>query len=158
MSARFNVVPSFGLFGSADTGVLSIVNNGFPTIKVGEPVTLPLQSSNAVTPVVWGFFGSLPTGLTLAGSNIVGTPTTAGGFDFVLSVQDATGKSVQKSLSIGVIANAPVTTTTPPPATTPATTPATEDDETSVIDTISEYKWYIIGGATAIGIFAILKN
>ena len=62
------------------------------------------------TPITWTIAsGSLPTGLSLVGDTISGTPTTAGTFNFTVKAVNGTSPDATKAFSI-VIAVAPVTT------------------------------------------------
>ncbi|MBX3173939.1 MAG: putative Ig domain-containing protein [Gemmatimonadaceae bacterium] len=66
---------------------------------------------------VWSVIGgSLPSGLTLAGSGISGTPDIPGRADFIVRVSTTDGRSAQQALSIDVHGTLVVTTTLLPGA------------------------------------------
>jgi hypothetical protein len=78
-----------------------------PNSETGTPYSQTLAATGD-TPITWSVeSGALPTGLTLSGNTISGTPTAAGAFNFTVKATNAAGNGT-KPLSI--------TITTPPPA------------------------------------------
>jgi hypothetical protein len=71
---------------------LSITTDGqLPSDGVGGPYSLKLAAYGGLEPYTWSISGTLPPGLKLhpATGVISGTPTTAGDYDFVVTVTDS---------------------------------------------------------------------
>lgn len=75
---------------------------------VGSVFSRQLIATGGQTPYTWSLIsGSLPDGVGLNPSGIVGgTPTATGTFDFTVKVTDAQSATAQKALSITIIAPA----------------------------------------------------
>lgn len=89
----------------------------------GTAYSFAVPISGGSTPLTWSISaGALPTGLTLSGGAISGTPNANAGqspFAFTVQVQDAAGMSATQAYSIAVNnPAAPVIATTAPPAGT----------------------------------------
>ncbi|MFD5831486.1 M4 family metallopeptidase [Lentzea sp. NPDC060358] len=80
------------------TGTVTVGNPGNQSTAVGTAVSLPLSASGGTAPYTWSATG-LPAGLSLSGSTISGTPTTAGTSTVTVTAQDSTGKSGSASFS-----------------------------------------------------------
>jgi hypothetical protein len=79
---------------------LAIATNSPPASTVGNSYSEPLTATGGSGSFLWSVTG-LPPGITLNGSTLTGTPTTAGTYASVVVVKDmVTGASVQKTLSI----------------------------------------------------------
>ena len=108
--------------GQADTQALSIVINLFnpPNITtttlqggiVGQSYNQTLQANGGIGALTWSISaGSLPAGLTSSpAGTISGIPTSAGTFNFTVTVRDTLNQSDTQDLSIAV--SAPLTITT----------------------------------------------
>jgi hypothetical protein len=95
---------------------LSVISpTTLPDGTVGSPYSQSLAVTGGTLPYTWSITsGALPDGLTLAGSTISGTPTTAGAFTFVVQVKDSTSDTASGTLSITVNPALIVATTTIP--------------------------------------------
>ena len=114
--------------GQADTQALSIVINLFnpPNITtttlqgviVGQSYNQTLQANGGIGALTWSVPpGSLPAGLTLSpAGTISGIPTSAGTFNFTVTVRDTLNQSDTQDLSIAVSAPLEITTTSLPAA------------------------------------------
>ncbi|HEX7306819.1 M4 family metallopeptidase [Lentzea sp.] len=80
------------------TGTVTVSNPGNQSGTVGTAVSLPLSASGGTAPYTWSATG-LPAGLSLNGSTISGTPTTAGTSNVTVTAQDSAGKSGSASFS-----------------------------------------------------------
>ena len=122
-SGTFNFtvkVTSSGKSGESDTQALKLVvapalsvsTGSLPTGQVSVAYSQTLQASGGTPPYTWSIStGSLPAGLSLSGSQISGTPATAGTANFTVKVEDSNSASAVRALSI-TVAPAPVTITT----------------------------------------------
>ena len=87
-------------------GPLTILSTSpLGTGTVGSVFFRQLIASGGTTPYTWSLVsGSLPGGLLLNPSGVVGgTPTATGTFDFTVRVTDAQNNTAQKALSITII-------------------------------------------------------
>ena len=111
--------------GAVTTQPLSIAVPAGPTIsttalaggEVGVAYSQPVVATGGTTSNAWSVSaGVLPGGLRLdpATGIISGSPTTAGTFDFTVSVQDANAFVATQNLSIAVAARVSITTTALP--------------------------------------------
>lgn len=78
------------------TSPLELTWNGFPTLKgtVGSFISVDFTPSTGDGPFSYGIAGALPPGLSISGSILSGTPTTAGTFPIQLTIIDSVGVSV----------------------------------------------------------------
>ena len=84
---------------------VSILNTSpLPGGTVGTQYAVALSVSGGTPPYNWSYTGSLPPGLSLASSQslIIGTPTTAGSYQFTLTVVDQNGASASKAFALAV--------------------------------------------------------
>lgn len=83
---------------------LVILNTTMPVGTVGTPYTQALTASGGKLPLTWSLKGNnaLPSGLTISGSTITGTPDTAGTTNFTLVVTDAAGVAVEKPFDLTI--------------------------------------------------------
>ena len=115
--------------GQSDTQALSIVINLFnaPNITtttlqgviVGQSYNQTLHANGGIGALTWSVSaGSLPAGLILdpTAGTISGVPTSAGTFNFTVTVRDTLNQSDTKNLSIAVSAPLAITTTALPAA------------------------------------------
>ncbi len=74
-----------------------------PTAEVTDPYLAGISTSGGTTPFIWSQTG-LPGGLTMSSTTgaITGTPTASGAFTVAVTLTDASGASVNKSLSLAV--------------------------------------------------------
>jgi hypothetical protein len=94
----------------SDTAIdLTITTTSLPDGQVGTFYTRTLAASGGATPYTWSVSaGSPPTGLSLTGNVISGTPTVAETATFTVQVTDAVMATDTQSLSITIGTSAPV--------------------------------------------------
>ncbi|AXV09895.1 Serine protease, subtilase family (plasmid) [Euzebya pacifica] len=105
-----------------------------PSGSIGQPYATTLTAAGGTTPYTWAVAsGTLPAGLALDSGTgeIVGTPTAAGTFGFVITVTDANGATASAPLTTG---NAPATTQPGTDINTPVIVTPTNPDGTPVVD------------------------
>jgi hypothetical protein len=85
---------------------LSFVTAALPDASQALPYTQTLSATGGKLPYSWSILsGSLPTGLTLSSAGTIsGAPGPLGVFNFIVSVTDANSITVQRPLSIKVVA------------------------------------------------------
>ena len=83
---------------------LVILNTTLPSGTVGAAYAEALTASGGKLPLAWSLKDqtSLPSGLTITGSSITGTPDTAGTTTFTLVATDADGVKVEKPFDISI--------------------------------------------------------
>ncbi|MGA1075328.1 MAG: Ig domain-containing protein, partial [Ilumatobacteraceae bacterium] len=83
---------------------LAVTTSSLAGGTTGTAYSASLAASGGTTPYTWSITtGSLPAGLTLTGSTISGTPTTAGTSTFTVQVTDNAARTATRSLSIEVV-------------------------------------------------------
>src|SRR5262249_8667003 len=74
-----------------------------PGGTVGAAYTQTLSATGGTPSYVWSLaVGSLPSGLSLSGGVLSGTPTTAGQYSFTLTVTDGANQSASRLFSLTV--------------------------------------------------------
>lgn len=98
---------------------LSITTSSLPNGQVGVAYNHTLSASGGIPPLAWSAT-ALPAGIRLdAGTGALsGTPQQAGVFSVNLKVQDATGATASRTLSLTVIEGLTITTAATLPAAT----------------------------------------
>jgi hypothetical protein len=99
---------------------LTISTSSLPGGTTGTAYSQTLAATGGKTPHKWSMAsGSLPAGLSLAGSTgvISGTPTTTGTSTFSVQVKDANNTTSTKTLSIIIYAPLSISTSTLPAGT-----------------------------------------
>ncbi|HIJ86309.1 MAG TPA: S8 family serine peptidase [Desulfuromonadales bacterium] len=110
-----------------------------------------LTASNGTYPLSWSIAsGSLPTGLSLTAATgvIGGAPTAAGPFSFTAQVIDASGRSVQKSMTITIYTLPSISTSTLATGTVGSTYSAT----LAATGAKAPYTWSISSGSMPSGL------
>ncbi|HEY1214071.1 MAG TPA: putative Ig domain-containing protein [Bryobacteraceae bacterium] len=100
---------------AASTSTLTITTTSLPSGTVGTAYTAAISAAGGVSPYTCAVTsGSLPSGLSLSGCAINGTPTAAANSSLVFSVTDAAGTSASsKSLALAVADAATLDITSP---------------------------------------------
>lgn len=82
---------------------LAITTTSLAAGIVGAPYSQSLVAAGGTPPYSWAITsGSLPSGLSLSGAQIAGTPSTAGPFAFSVRVTDSANATADASLSITI--------------------------------------------------------
>mgnify|MGYP001009379411 CR=1 FL=1 len=90
---------------TVSSSTLSITTTSLSDAKVGTSYSASLSASGGSAPYSWSVdpgSGVLPSGLSLTGSTISGTPTATGTFNFVARVTDNASATTTMALSIVV--------------------------------------------------------
>jgi hypothetical protein len=133
---------------------LTIVTGSLPAATVGQAYTATLSVSGGTAPYTWAVAaGALPAGLTLTGGTgvIAGTPISATGSPFTMTIRvtDANNVTDSKPLTIAVTAGLTILTTALPQAfqgvAYTATLIATGGSGTG-------YTWSIVSGSLPAGL------
>lgn len=102
---RFAALAILGAAALSGQSALSILNTSpLPVGTVGVQYAVALSVSGGTAPYTWSYTGSLPPGLSLVPSQslIIGTPTTAGNYQFTLTVVDQNNVSVSKVFNLPI--------------------------------------------------------
>lgn len=99
---------------------LTVVTPSLPGGQVGTPYAADLSAAGSAGPYTWSLAsGSLPAGLQLSSSGVIGgTPTTSGGGIFTVRVTDGAAATATRVLSITVTGVLDITTRALPEART----------------------------------------
>jgi hypothetical protein len=99
---------------------ISPASAALPAALVGAAYAASLTVSGGTPPYTWAVASgsSLPTGFSLNGTALVGTPTTPGTYSFALTAKDATGLSTTSIYVLTVGAGLIISTPSLPPAVT----------------------------------------
>jgi large repetitive protein len=109
--------------GKVNRATLSItIFSGFTIIttspalgQVDVAYNYPLATANGSNPITWAIIGgTLPSGLSLSGSAITGTPTTSGASSVTIQATDGGGQQTSEVLSFTVVPPPTVSTTALP--------------------------------------------
>jgi hypothetical protein len=99
---RYQLIPAYAL------QTLTIVSTSpLPAGQVGVAYSFDFGAIGGVPPYTWSLAsGTLPTGLTLTGPVLSGTPTAAGPYTFTIKVQDQIGSTFMLAFTMTVSAAA----------------------------------------------------
>jgi len=87
----------------AATSPITVTPASLPTPNVGTAYSVSLSASGGTAPYTYSLAsGSPPTGLTVSGNVISGTPTAAGTYTFTMHVVDNASVATNKSYSVTV--------------------------------------------------------
>lgn len=89
--------------------VLTITSTNTKSGSVGVALTHNLTGSGGTSPYTWST-NTLPAGLSLSGSTISGTPTTAGTTSVTVTITDSNSVTTTQTLTITISANSPTIT------------------------------------------------
>jgi hypothetical protein len=83
---------------------LSVVTSALPAANVGAAYSVFLVRAGGAAPYVWDVeSGTLPPGIALSDAgDLVGTPTTAGSYEFTVRVQDTSDQTATALLTLQV--------------------------------------------------------
>jgi hypothetical protein len=130
---------------------LAVTTVSLPDGTTGAAYSQALTATGGTAPYSWSVSaGSLPAGLTLpSGGTISGTPTTAGTSSFTVVVTDTDGNTATQALSLAVVAELAVTTTTLPAGV--AGGPYSQT--LAAAGGTTPYAWSLASGALPAGVF-----
>jgi len=131
---------------------LSITTATLPNAATGIAYNQTLSATGGAPPLQWTVSGgALPAGLslTVATGVISGTPTVAGSFNFTVRVQDATGGTATRALSLVAAEGLSIKTPTALPA---ATEGASYSQTLLAAGGTAPYTWSVSVGAPPPGL------
>jgi hypothetical protein len=102
---RFVALAAFCAAALPGQSAFSIVNTSpLPVGSVGVQYAVALSVSGGTPPYTWTYTGSLPPGVSLVSSQslIIGTPTTAGSYQFTLNVVDQNNTTASKVFALAI--------------------------------------------------------
>ena len=149
---------SSGKSPDSDTQALSLVvapplvisTSSLPAGQVGVAYSQTLQAGGGTAPYTWSVAtGNLPSGLSLSGTQISGTPAAAGNSNFTVKVVDANSASMTKALSI-TVAPAPLSITTASLAGGQVAVAYSQTLQAS--EGTGNYSWSVSGGSLPAGL------
>ena len=115
----FRAIDTNGLVGTASfpitiVSTLGITTTSLPNALVSSPYSQALAATAGTAPYTWTLAsGALPPGLSLSGSTISGTPTTAGTYNFTVQATDSSTPSHQSATqALSIYVNSPVSVAT----------------------------------------------
>ena len=84
-----------------------IITGTLPDSELNMPYSQELTASNATSPYTWSYSGTLPSGLSFRETTgnhytLSGSPTTAGTYNFSVTVTDTYGKTAEKSFTVNI--------------------------------------------------------
>jgi len=133
---------------------MTITTTSMPGASLGVAYSAPINAAGGATPYTWSVVaGSLPSGLNLGSSTtstvqVSGTPTSIGTFNFTARVVENGGLISDQALSIVVVSNLQITTTTLPDGALGASY-----DQTLVVNGGTlPYTWSVVAGALPAGL------
>jgi hypothetical protein len=134
---------------SAPVPALTISTSSLPDGVSGSPYTHTLAATGGQVPYAWSVSGgSLPPGLNLNGSQIGGTPTISGSFQFTIRLSDSAGKSTTKDFSIRIGAVLTIVTS----SLAPARTGVASTQQLSASGGVPPYGWTLVSGSLPPGL------
>ncbi len=86
--------------------------------QVGTPYSVGFSATPCAGTCNWSYTGTLPPGLSMFGSSIYGTPTTAGAYAFSVTVTDTGDGTASQTYFVNITAPALTFTTTDVPGAT----------------------------------------
>ena len=115
----FRAIDTNGLVGTASfpitiVSTLGITTTSLPNALVSSPYSQALAATAGTAPYTWTLAsGALPPGLSLSGSTISGTPTTAGTYNLTVQATDSSTPSHQSATqALSIYVNSPVSVAT----------------------------------------------
>lgn len=131
--------------------VIDVTPGVLPAATAGAGYSQALTAIGGVAPYSLSLTaGSLPSGLTLAGGTISGTPTQVGSFNFTITATDANTQSGAHAYTLTV--NAPVLTLTPASGATNVAFNAAVSQSYTASGGVGPYGYAITAGALPSGV------
>jgi hypothetical protein len=128
---------------------LTITTTSLAAGIVGAPYSQSLAAAGGTPPYSWAITsGSLPSGVSLSGAQIAGTPTAAGAFAFSVRVTDSANATADAALSITIGAAVSVATC---PASTAIVGQAYSSSATATGGQ-PPYSWSVVSGQLPAGL------
>ncbi len=79
-----------------------------------QPLVYGFAATGGIPPYRWSTLGGVPDGMRLSSDGVLsGTPTVVGTFNMLVRVQDAQGTVVDKTVTVTIVAKAPLAFTAP---------------------------------------------
>lgn len=129
---------------------LSLTTTTLPNASLGVAYTQVLAAAGGTAPYVFSITaGALPTGVTLSGATLGGTPTVPGRASFTLTVTDAKGAAVSGALTLYVTPEALLVAT--------SSLASGQEQQPYAADLLAEggiapYRWALTAGALPAGL------
>ena len=132
------------------SGQLSISTTSLPNGEVAANYSATLSAVNGNPPYSWSIAsGSLPSGLAVSTSGTIsGVPTATGTSSFTVKVTDSSHNTATANLSITIVGDPQITTTSLPSGRMGAPYSAS----LSVAGGLAPYKWSIVAGSLPPGL------
>jgi hypothetical protein len=148
---------ALSITGSGKTSSLSITTTSLPGGIVGTPYSASLVAIGGTTPYTWQLTsGTMPAGISLQGSSISGTPTTAGTYSIGLTVTDKSKPAQSKFIALTIIISSKPVTVTPLSISTTSLAAAisgtTYSQTLQAIGGSGTYSWSIASGRLPAGL------
>jgi autotransporter-associated beta strand protein len=130
---------------------LSVATASLPGGTTGAAYSTSLAAAGGQGPYGWTITaGSLPSGLTLAGDTVAGTPLAAGASNFTVTVTDNLGATATRNLSIAVANPASLSVVTP---SLPAGVVGAAYTQTlAAVSGTAPYAWAVTSGSLPAGL------
>ncbi|HYI94509.1 MAG TPA: putative Ig domain-containing protein [Bryobacteraceae bacterium] len=141
-----------GKFSTAPPNALAVSTAVLPNGQVQAPYSQTLAATGGTSPYSWRLESEsdpLPPGLSLSSAGVIqGTPTTQGTYNFTVRVDDSGEDRAVRNLSITIVGQGPVITTTAVPSSQ-ALTPYTF--QFAAAGGTPPYTWALAGGSLPSG-------
>jgi len=118
LGAPFGIAQNYNIYVAPPT--IAVTPASLPGAAVGGTYSQTLSATGGVGPYAFAITaGGLPSGLSLSGANLTGTPTQAGTFNLTVTATDANGQTASRAYTLTV--GAPALAITPAAGALPIT-------------------------------------